>query len=874
MFLPCVRGDVGRITRLHPSAVYVDQNRNAFIVFGRDNELRFRVWDNTSASWIGDAFNYEVKGAPIHYASFPANALSYSDHTVADLYVLFPFVNGYYMDYYVWGENSTGILSGVPESSYRNDFIFGGGGTRWASHTVGYDVSAHDHYVLMYDSRWNHNDLIGQYRGWSDPIGTWYKQMVTGRIIEPIKLSVIGFQPYAYYCRNEEGEPELWVSCVAPQPGGTDKLLLVKWNPTQRQPLENIFGIKYQKGLKGQDPVGYVYRIVDTKYTGFETCWHSCVKVTSSYWIYWVYTNEKRQLVVESFTPYSIRTLRDVTDIQWYKSEGWNTWNQTIFEVDGGVRNVALDVDDLTGQAHIAYTVEDATGNVDVYYLYGTSTPGGTMSWNRTLLADNWCTPKTDYGVAIGLDVRNRIAYIPRARFDPSDPTNSYMEYDSGPGKMAVAYYSGFVSNGSIAVDSTTVFRGELFNATVVVAASAGDFRLLVERMNPATGTWMDKPENVIKVYFSGVQSILTGGDIVEMMLWHAGTYRLSVQWRSGVGSGWEFVPNANVTMTSIETNKDVYVLTDWGYRSDEPCNYSTHWNNITSTDWEVVFGQCIPEEGWEDLPPSAFDRNWGFRFRDAAVMPLNHTAGGTWSAQILAPLVNFYARRDQTWVAVIRLNQTLYPERDWLRKIFAYMYFEIYFDGMSGNLSVPATCIEQTLVKLQAMVAGLAAAGRAYEQDYVVVDVECLDDESIKSESFNIPIRDGSGSVTGSFAPAGLWRCVMYAKTADLSENNYLLDVRVVDVTTGSFLGDAFLNQRRILGTGLFNALVSGAILFSMCLVVGVYTQSFTAMGIIMLLGGVGFTFVGWLPGWIGVIVIALAGLFLARLVRAVMGI
>lgn len=878
---PSVLGDIGKITRLHPAAVYVDQNSNAYIVFGRDNQLRFRVWDNTSAAWIGDAFNYEEKGEPIHYPSFPTGVVPYLDHETADLFVLLHRGNTYYEDYYKWVENGSGILGNVPTTDYHNQPLFGGGGVRWCSLAVGLHSSTMDQFALLYDSRLSHKDLIAVYRDYNDPTGKWYNQMVTGRIESPITLNDIGYQPFAYYCRNEEGEDEIWVSCVAPQSGGTDKLLLIKWDPSQKQPLESFLGVKYQKGLKGQEPVGYVYRIVDTKYKGFENCWHSCVKVTSDYWIYWVYTNAKRQLVVETFVPSAIRTPTDVTKIQWYNTElsqGWNTWDQTIFETSGGVRNIALDIDDITNQAHIAYTVEDATGHVDVYYLYGQTSAGGVMSWNRTLLSDDWCVPKTDYGVAIGLDVKNHIAYIPRSRFDSANPSNSYMEYAAGPGAMAVAFYSDFIANGTISVISTTVFRGELFNATVRLAAPGGCFRLYVFKLDPVTGQYSDKAENIIKLYWGGETSILTGGDIVEMMLWHAGTYSLSVYHRLGAGAGWEPIPNVNLTMTSLEDNKDVYVVTDWGYRSDEPCNYSTYWNNITSSDWEVIFGLCYPEgrvSVWEDgVPPSAFDPGMEIVFRDATVMPLNASSPGNWSNQILPPLENFYAHRDQKWVAVIRLNQTKYPESDWLRKIFAYMYFDVYYDGMSGNLSVPSTCVEQTLVTLTARIRGLAAAGDAYEQTYVVVDMECLDDPSIRSDSYKIPIYGGNGSVVGSFSPAGNWRLVMYAKPTDPKESNFMLDSRDVSVTTGSFLGDAFLNQRRILGMGVFNALVAGAILLSMCLVVGVYTQSFTAMGIMLLLGGIGFTYTGWLPGWAGGIILALSGLMLARLVRAVIGI
>jgi len=869
-------GDIGKITRLHPSAVYVDQNSNAYIVFGRDDQLRFRVWDNTSAAWIGDAFNYEDKGVPIHYPSFSTAVVPYSDREIADLYVLFTTGDGYYMDYYKWEENGSGILGSVPDSEYRRQFLFDGGTVRWGSYTVG--GGGGDQYALFYDSRLSHKDLVAVYRSYDDPADKWFKQLVTGRIKSPVTLKDIGYQPFSFYCRNEEGEPEVWISCVAPQPGGTDKLLLVKWDPRQKQALESFLWIKYQKGLKGQDPVGYVYRIVDTKYRGYENCWHSCVKVTSDYWIYWVYTNEKRQLVVETFVPSAIRTPRDVTSIQWYNeelSQGWNTWNQTIFETSGGVRNVALDVDEITNQAHIAYTVEDGAGHVDVYYLYGQTSAGGVMSWNRTLLANDWCVPKTDYGVAIGLDVKNCIAYIPRSRFDSSNPSNSYMEYAAGPGAMAVAFYSDYIANGTISVLSTIVFRGELFNATVRLAAPGGAFRLYVSKLDPLTGQYSDKPENIIKLYWGGKTSILTGGDIVEMMLWRAGTYQLSVYHRLGAGAGWEPIPNVNITMTSVETNKDVYVVTDWGYRSDEPCNYSTYWNNITAADWEVILGLCYTDRGWEDgTPPSAYDLNYEIVYRDATVMPLNASSPANWSNTLLPPLQNFYAHRDQKWVAVIRRNQTTYSQTDWLRKIFAYMYFDIYFDGMSGNLSVPSTCVEQALVTLRARVQGLAAAGDAYAQDYVVVDVECLDDPSIRVDSYKLPIYGGNGSIVGSFSPAGLWRLTMYAKATDPKEGNFLLDVRDVDVTTGSFLGDAFLNQRRILGTGLFNSLVAGMILLSMCLVIGVYTQSFTAMGVMLLLGGIGFTYVGWLPGWIGAVVLALSGLMLARLVRAVIGI
>jgi len=756
---PIAVGDVGRITRLHPSCVYVDQRDNAFIVFGRDDQLRFRVWDNATSSWIGDAFNYETKEAPVHYVSLPTALVAYTDRTVTDLYVLFWTFSGYFMDYYKWSDNASSPSGGLniyPEQEYRNKKIFGGGNTRWGSHTVGW--GAPDNYAFLYDSRWSHKDLISEYHLYDEPGEKWYSQMVTGRIISPIEIRTIGFQPYGYKTRDEDGNLVIWISAVAKSTDGTDKILLIRWDPNDKQPLESFLGIKYQKGLKGQNPVGYVYRIVDTVYKGYEDCWHSVVKAAPNGWIYWVYINEKRQLVLESFTPYAIRTPHTVTELQWLTEAGLNPfpgWNRTILDTTEGVRNVALDVDSLTGLVHIAYSVEDSGGNVDYYYIYGGASLSGG-AWNKTLLADDWATPDTDYGIGIAVNPRKRRAYIPRARFDPSDPDNSYLEYDQGAGAMAVAYYSEFVGSGSITLEGggNKVYRGELFNVTVRANSAFGSYRLVVNRLEGNKYI----TENIILLYSAKI-GIGGAGDKVEMMLWHAGSYLLEAQFASGVGSEWSTITNATLNLTSLETNKDVYIVTDWGYRADEPCNFSTYWNNITSSEWEVIFGKCYPDRGWAGDPPSAYDLNHQIVFRNETVMALNASSEGNWSSQILGRLMNYYARTGDTWVAVIRHNQT------------------IDFDGLSGNLSVPSTCEEQSLVRMSAIVSGLEASGGAYHDDYVMVDVNCLDDPSISTSSFKIPIFQGNGSIVGSFSPAGLWKCTMYAVPTDPDEEIYLLD-------------------------------------------------------------------------------------------------
>jgi len=884
-----VFADIGRVGRLHPSAVYVDQRDNVYIVFGLGNYLRFRVWDNQSSSWIGDAFNYEYKGEPVHWPSFSTARVPYYQWDVTNLYVLWYCGNTYTFDNFTWSVDSSsavGALESVP-TKIRTIPLFGAGDTTAGTLTVRYPTGLPDILTFIYDSRWNHEDLISLYHLYDEENpNKWYKQMLVGRLLDP-DLRVIGIQPYGYAARDEEGNAVVWISCVARAPDGTDKVLLVKWNPDERQPLESFLGIKYQKGLKGQEPVGYVYRIADTIYHGYEDCWHSCVKVAPSGSIYWVYTNEKRQLILESFIPYSTRVPQTRGELEEFVEAGLQPfpgWVQTTIEDTEGVRNVALDVDRFTGYAHIAYSVEDGSGNVDYYYVYGgSSVSGGGGGWNQTLLSNDWATPETDYGIAIAVNDKPNIrkAYIPRARFDPSDESWSYMEYAEGAGAMAVIQYQRTVGSvnltiwgdGVAGVGSNNVYRGELFNCTVKANVPIGRYRLVITRKDPATGAWSLKPENVIRLYPSRI-FLSSVGDNVEMLLWHAGDYKIEFQYSFGSGVKWLTPPNGSINVTSIETNKDVYVLPDWGYRADEPCNFSTYWNNITADDWEVIFGKCYPDRGWTDsLPPSAYGYTI-FGFRDESVMPLGPNEG-QWCAQILGRLMDFYGREGDTWVVVIRRNLTKHPEDsdDWLRKIFSYMYFSIYSGGLSGNLSIPSSCTENSLTTVSAVVSGLGGS-RSYDSQAVYVDVKNLDDESVKSRILTIPISDGNGSIKTSFAPAGEWRCVLYAKPTDPDEENYILDVKYLSVSTGSFLGDALLNQRRLLGAALFNGIVAGTILFSMMLIVGIYTQSFTAMGIILLMGGVGLAFVGWLPMWVSFIVVMIGGVAIMRIIRSVVGV
>jgi len=547
---------------------------------------------------------------------------------------------------------------------------------------------------------------------------------------------------------------------------------------------------------------------------------------------------------------------RILNDENFYTEFTKTGWTVQLIDDQPGVRNVALEIDTKVGYPHIAYTREDTSNpdKIDIYYTYWNGT-----GWNSTRILNDFVETYRDRGIALGLDPDNQHAFFPWA-YAPKPPSQDGLyEYNwHAHTHYTYGYKQGQLQvTGTGVVGANSVQRNVLVNLTVSPTNTAGEYVVDVYYHPNGTSRWrLEK-----RLAVDSVRLRLQGYDKFETLFWESGQYKLVLKQLAQYV--YEEVPGGNLTLTCVETNRTAFCLFDWGYRGSDLLNFSTYWEGIDPSKWEVQIlivktyppynarsDMCptevvIPEDAFHAAPTLRFDLNG---------------AEGTWHNEVHDRMSAYYLTSDMSLVACIKKKNA--ARREWTRSIMFYIPFTMYYRGVSGNVTIsPSNPVENDIITINITVQGLEELVSLYRQDAVKITITSEDRSDMSPAQHVVPIAMGHATLRRTIAPAGEYRISLYILPATNKATPVLLDTRTFTVTTGTILGDFLLSQRIMLGTDVFNGMVAGIILLGLTFAAGAGTRSTAVVGGVLTLGALGFSLTGYFPMWVGGLVILLAG-------------